>query len=246
MTFDDVVSALYTLNEVPFNNSDENFIRIIPSMMLYADGRIYRELTFLATTTTQPITLIPFNREIVLPLTVKAMRAINVLTPAGPITNDSKRKSLERIGSEMLDFIWPQSTFRPGVPQKYAMTGQQQTLTILPPPPGPQPQVMQHVIRLMPTPDQAYPAEVLGDIRPDPLSEANPQTYLSVTYPELFIACCMIFASGYQRDFGAQSDDPRMAQSWETQYGVLKQGVMLEAARMRGMAPTSAALPGAP
>lgn len=240
MTFDDVVAALMTLNEVPFNNSDENFIRIIPSMMLYADGRIYRELTFLATTTTQPITLIPFNREIALPLTVVAMRSINVLTPAGAITTNSKRKPLERISSEMLDVFWPQSTFRPGVPQKYAVIGQQLPLVV------PQPQTMQHVIRLMPTPDKAYSAEVLGDIRPLPLSEANPQTYLSVTYPELYIAACMVFAAGYQRDFGAQSDDPRMAQSWETQYGALKQGVMLEAGRMRGIAPQAAAMPGAP
>jgi hypothetical protein len=245
MTFDDVVAALMTLNEVPFNNSDENFIRIIPAMMLYADGRIYRELTFLATTTTQPIMLTQFNREVVLPLSVRAMRAISVITPAGAITTNSKRRPLERIPSEVLDFFWPQSTFRPGVPQKYALVGQQAP-AIVPPPPGPQSQVMQHVIRLMPTPDQAYSAEVLGDIRPLPLSEDNPQTYLSVTYPELFIACCMIFAAGYQRDFGAQSDDPRMAQSWEQQYGMLKQGVMLETGRMRGMAPTTAALPGAP
>jgi hypothetical protein len=245
MTFDEVIAALMTLNEVPFNNSDENFIRIIPAMMLYADGRIYRDLTFLATTTTQPITLVPFNREVALPLSIKAMRAINVLTPAGAITTNSRRKPLERIPSEVLDFFWPQSTFRPGVPQKYAVTGQIAPMMI-PIPSPPPPQVMQHVIRLMPTPDQAYSAEVLGDIRPDPLSEANPQTYLSVTYPELLIACCMIFASGYQRDFGAQSDDPRMAQSWETQYGALKQGVMLEAGRMRGLAPQAAALPGAP
>ena len=237
MTFDEVVAALMTLNEVPFNNTDENFIRIIPSMMLYADGRIYRELTFLATTTTQPITLIARNREIALPLSVVAMRSINVCTPSGPITVNSKRRPLERIPAEVLDVFWPQSSFQPGVPQKYAVVGQQ-VLAV--------PQTMQHIIRLMPTPDLSYSAEVLGDIRPLPLSEDNPQTYLSVTYPELLIACCMIFASGYQRDFGAQSDDPRMAQSWEAQYGLLKQGVMLEAGRMRGLPTQVAAQPGTP
>lgn len=245
MTFDDTIAALMTLNEVPLNGSDENFVRIIPAMMLYADGLIYRDLTFLATTTTQPITLTARNREVALPLTVKALRAINVCTPAGAITTNSNRKSLERIPPEILDVFWPQATFQPGVPQKYAVVGQVAPVPV-PPPVPPPPQIMQHVIRLMPTPDQAYSAEVLGDIRPLPLSEDNPQTYLSVTYPELLICACMIFASGYQRDFGAQSDDPRMGQSWTNQYNVLKAGVMLEAGRMRGLSAAAAAAPGAP
>ena len=34
-------------------------------------------------------------------------------------------------------------------------------------------------------------------------------------YPELLLCACMVFASGYQRDFGAQAEDPQKAVSWE-------------------------------
>jgi len=57
---------------------------------------------------------------------------------------------------------------------------------------------------------------------------------LSVYYPELLIAACMVYGSGYQRDFGAQADDPAKAVSWEAQYAALRQGVMEQVARMAG------------
>jgi hypothetical protein len=87
---------------------------------------------------------------------------------------------------------------------------------------------------------------LFGDIRPFPLSADNPETYLSVYYPELFLCACMVFGSGYQRDFGAQSDDPQRAVSWEGQYTYLRQGVALEAMRMRGAGPPVPAAAPAP
>jgi hypothetical protein len=98
----------------------------------------------------------------------------------------------------------------------------------------------------MPTPDQNYPVEFMGDIRPLPLSNKNPETFLSVYYPEMFMAACMIFAAGYQRDFGAQAEDPQRATSWESTYSNLRMGVTLEAARMRGEGPGYAAVMPAP
>jgi hypothetical protein len=159
------------------------------------------------------------------------LRSINVLTPtaSGTIGPSSKRTPLERIPPEVLDFFWPQESFRPGMPQKYAVVGSVGATT-----PS---QLLQHVVRLMPSPDRAYPVELLGDIRPLPLSADNPETYISVFYPELFICACMIFAAGYQRDFGAQADDPGRAVSWQGQYEYLKQMALLEAARMRGEGP---------
>lgn len=237
MTYDETIAWLQTMCEVPLNNADENFQRIIPAMMLYADGRIYRDLKFLATLTSQPISLTAHDREFALPVSVRALRAVNVCTPAGPsISRYSKRSPLERITAEMLDFIWPQSSYRPGVPQKYAVLG------------SGMPGALQHIVRVMPTPDQNYQAELLGDIRPLPLSPTNPETFLSVTYPELYLCACMVFAAGYQRDFGAQADDPARAASWEQQYSNLRQGVMGEAAAMRGegAGTGSAAQPGTP
>jgi hypothetical protein len=246
MNYDEMVEALKVMNEVPLNNTDDAFLRIVPRMFLYADGRIYRDHAFLQTlmTQTQPITLTARNRDVLLPTSVMVLRSVNVCTPAGAITTFTKRTPLDRIPPEVLDFFWPQASFRPGVPQKYAVVGGFAP-PIVPAPAMPS-QALQLTVRFMPTPDQNYPVEFLGDIRPLPLSNKNPETFLSVYYPELYIAACMIFAAGYQRDFGAQADDPGRAQSWEGQYKALSQGVALEAARMRGEGPGYAAVTPAP
>src|SRR5215813_12678822 len=105
------------------NDEDFNFTRVIPSMMLYADGRIFRDIPFLAQKITQPTTLVALNREFQMPANVRVLRAINVCTPVGPITVTSKRNPLERISVEALDFFWPQASYKPGVSQKYAVLG---------------------------------------------------------------------------------------------------------------------------
>ena len=43
----------------------------------------------------------------------------------------------------------------------------------------------------------------------------------------------MIFISGYQRNFGRQSDDPQMAQSYESQYLALLKGATVEEYRRK-------------
>jgi len=227
MTYDEIVSNLKTLLAVELNDEDANFTRIIPAMMLYADGRIYRELNFLANKITQPITLTALNREVQLPAAVRVLRAINVLTPVGPLVFTSKRNPLERVSVESIDFFWPSQSLQPGVPQKYAVFGINTGPTV----PGTD---LIYTVRFMPTPDQAYLAELLGEIRPDPLAPENPETFLSVYYPELLIAACMVFGTGYQRDYGAQSDDPQRAISWEAQYVALRLGVAQTVGRMAG------------
>jgi len=87
---------------------------------------------------------------------------------------------------------------------------------------------------LGPTPDQAYGTEVIATVRPNPLSATTATTWLSANVPELMIAAGMIFASGHMRDFGAQSDNPQMAQSWESQYGNLMKEMKVDALRMKG------------
>jgi hypothetical protein len=72
-----------------------------------------------------------------------------------------------------------------------------------------------------PWPDKAYVVEVVGTIRPAPLSPTNTSTFLTNWLPDLFIAASMIFVTGYQRDFGAQSDDPNAAKSWDNEYSKL-------------------------
>jgi len=47
------------------------------------------------------------------------------------------------------------------------------------------------------------------------------------------IAAGMIFATGFMRDFGAQSDNPQMSQSWEGQYQNLMKSMNEDSARMK-------------
>jgi hypothetical protein len=84
-----------------------------------------------------------------------------------------------------------------------------------------------------PCPDQAYNVEVYGTYRPATLSATNPNTPLTVLLPDLFLAASMIFMSGYQKNFGAQADDPKMAASWESQYEKLMMGATSEEFRKK-------------
>lgn len=75
---------------------------------------------------------------------------------------------------------------------------------------------------IAPTPDAAYQVIVTGLFQQEPISATNPQTYLSTVYPELFLACCMVFISGallrnYSSAGGTQPDEPGMPIHWQMQ-----------------------------
>jgi hypothetical protein len=87
--------------------------------------------------------------------------------------------------------------------------------------------VRQDLIQVGPWPDQAYVVEVIGTFTPEPMSSTNPTTFLTIFLPDLLVAAAMVFMSGFQRDFGSQSDNPAQSQSWENQYSVLFKSAML-------------------
>ena len=84
-----------------------------------------------------------------------------------------------------------------------------------------------------PWPDQSYQAEISGTIRPAPMSLGNPTTLLSQYFPDLWMAGLMIFGAAYQQNFGASSDNPQMAQSWENHYQTLIKSAAVEEARKK-------------
>jgi hypothetical protein len=69
-----------------------------------------------------------------------------------------------------------------------------------------------------PAPNSSYTVEVIGPQVPMPLSAANQTTFLTTQLPDLFFAATMIGAAQYMRDWGAESGDPSMGQSWEITY----------------------------
>jgi len=82
-------------------------------------------------------------------------------------------------------------------------------------------------------PDASYRVEVVATYRPNSLSASNTTTFISQYFPDLLIMASMIYISAYQRNFGRQSDDPQMAQSYESQYQALLKSATVEEARKK-------------
>jgi len=255
MNYDQVIDALQVLGAIPLNSEDSNFQRLVPACFEYAEGRIQRDLAFLQTDGVQSIILGPLMAEVELPETVLTVRSIglSVFSSSAP-TGNKRRIYPQRVSPEALDMFWPQPNFKPGPPKYYALRGRQfaRTEDPSPLPPTTQPRQPEFVAerfvlvaRFAPAPDRIYNGEVFGNIQALHLSDNNPETFISKLYPELLIACCMVYITGYQRDYGAQADDPARAVSWENQYQALKAGVKDEAGRLRGEGAGFTALPDA-
>ena len=233
-TYSTFVTYLSTETVIP--QTDPNFIAIVPLCIDYAEQRVYRELNLLNTVVRDSSAqLTANNRTFTLPSSLGrfvAVNGINVITPPSATNPDNgTRNQLMLTSRDAVDNVWP-STSGAAVPAIYAMVTDVQAL-------------------VGPAPDQAYTAEVIGTIRPTPLSASNVSTYLTLYLPDLFFAAAMVFMSGYMRNFGSQADDPKMAQSWETQYQALFSSANEEEQRKRfgsgawGAAqPATATIPG--
>lgn len=91
-----------------------------------------------------------------------------------------------------------------------------------------------------PWPDQNYPVILTGTIRMRTLytsatqsAAATGTTFISTYLPDLLVMASMIYLSAFQRNFGRQSDDPAMAQSYESQYQLLLKGATMEEYRKK-------------
>jgi len=177
--------------------SDPNWTGIINTILDDSEQRIYRDLDLVSCIVKDTSGSLTINsRNFVLPqslgyfMTVKGMNVVISGT----------RAQLRPVSIHFMDATWPSDTSVAGtVPQYFAYLSDQNYL-------------------VGPSPTAAYSMEVFGTIRPAPLSASNTSTYLTTYLSDLFFAGCMCSISGYMRDYGAQADDPKMAQSWENQY----------------------------
>lgn len=201
-------------NLMATDSTTPEFQTMLPGCIDYAEQRIYREIDLLSTVvrdTTSVLT--PGDRNFTLPTTANGpfvtVQGINIVTPAGSTVDNGKRNALSAVARDYLDMVW-NSSAGAGVPINFAM-------------------IDQNNIIVGPWPAAAYSVEVIGTITPNPLSATNTTTFLTLYLPDLFMAASLVFASGYMRDFGAQSDNPAQAASWEAQYQTLfKSANMLE------------------
>jgi hypothetical protein len=204
---------------------DVNFLAILPSMIDYATLRINRDLDLLITSASLSgagYKLTAGNRNLSFSQNLPdgsyfvVSEQINLITPAGQTDPDaSTRTPLLPATKEFLDAVFGSSIVDNRAQPKY-FAPFNDTLFLV-----------------GPVPDEEYYVEVVGTVRPAPLSEDVPVTFISQYLPDLLIMASMIYISAYQRNFGRQSDDPQMAQSYESQYGTLLKSAMVEEARKK-------------
>lgn len=215
--------------------TDVNFLAILPMMLNYAELRICRDLDFLSTSAAlhgAGYQLTAGNRNLSFPIDLGngtsfvISEQINLITPVGQSDPDAgTRTPLLPATKEFLDAVYGSASYT-GVPKYFVPFNE--TLFLV-----------------GPTPNYSYYVEVVGTIRPASLDTRpvpNPlnltptpdnQTFISLYLPDLLVMASMIYISAYQRNFGKESDDPQMAQSYEGQYQLLLKSAVVEEARKK-------------
>lgn len=199
-----------------------NFVTFLPGCIDYAEQRIYRELDLLVSRDVDNTSFLSSGRRLVTLSSLTGgfvvVEQINVITPVTAGTSNGTRNPLTPVSKEFLDYAWPNSTLFTGVPAYFAP-------------------IDGTTFVVGPSPDQSYPLEIIGTQRPPALSVSNSTTFLTLNLPDVFMAASMVFASAYQRDFGAQVDDPQRAASWENQYKTLRDSANVEELRKKFQGP---------
>lgn len=198
------------------DQTDTNFLAILPAMITYAENRMYRDIDFLFTTTSiTGYAVTAGSRQINIPQgTLVVSQQINLITPAGSSSGDNNvRNPLLATTKEYLDMVYGDSNAT-GQPMYYAP-------------------FIDNTYYVGPFADQTYYVEIVGTYRPASLSSTNPTTFISLYLPDVFLMASLIYISAYQRNFGRMSDDPSMAQSYESQYQGLLKGAVVEEARKK-------------
>jgi hypothetical protein len=213
------ITQIATMAVVEETNAD--FLKILPQMITYAENRIYRELDFLFTSAASTAySLSTGSRTIVVSAatfpdgTLVVPEQINLITPAGTSNpNLGTRVPLTPTTKEFLDAVYGASSST-GQPQYWVPFDD-------------------YTFLVGPYPNANYTVEIVGTFRPASLSATNTTTFISLNLPDIFIMASMIYVSAYQRNFGRANDDPQMAVTYESQYQALLKGAMVEEARKK-------------
>ena len=73
-------------------------------------------------------------------------------------------------------------------------------------------------LTLAPPSDAVYTYTASYTGKPVALSATNTTTWLTSYVPDLFFSASMVLGAGYQKNFGAMSEDPRSGLSWDQLY----------------------------
>jgi hypothetical protein len=218
LTYSTYVSSLANMLIVAV--TDPGFQAMIPNCLDDAELFLQRRLDLVDSTvrdTSATFTL--STRNFSLPTTLGTFIVVdqmNVITPAG-ITNaeNGTRHSLIPASIDTLDALWPSSSGST-IPVYFAMMNQDLAI-------------------VGPWPDQTYNIEVVGTQRFTPLYVSQTTSPLSVFFPDLLLAWSLVFASGYQRNFGSMADDPKMAMSWKAHADGMLADAITEENKKKGL-----------
>ena len=249
LTYNGFVSQLATLTVVQTVTSagvvagvDPDFNAVLPQAINYAELRIQRDLDFLQSLVSNATYSLTAGNNL---LTMDVNSFITVQTMR--FVTGTKEIPLLPVSAIYIQNCYNDSTVT-GPPQFFAPYGGDPATT----------GATSQLWMFGPYPDQSYPLRIRGTARMISLNTFNTDpaastsyTFISAYLPDLMLMAAMIYISGYSRNFGRQSDDPAMAVSYESQYGALLKGAMVEEARRRFQAggwtsmapPTPAATP---
>lgn len=211
-TFVDTVANLLAIN-----SADTNFQGILPEVIEYTELRIQRDLDLLATITYgQGDATTIGNRVYSVPTQFQVLQQIRLDT-----------------GNDIIDLTPQSKEYMAAIYTSKTITGTPVDFGVLDISNYDGATVGAIEVILGPTPDAAYPVEVIGTYRLTPLSQTNSSNYLSNQMSDLYVTAAMVFLSGWIRNFGSQADNPQMAMSWETQYQTLLKSATVEEARRK-------------
>lgn len=215
LTYNQFTTRLANFIVVPVDQLE--YVEALPSIIDDAEQRLYRELDLLSTRVRATGLLTSGNRNFSLPTgsgTFVVVEQFNVITPQS-ITNPDAgtRNPLTPCSKEVLDVLWP-SAQPAALPKNFAPISQTDWI-------------------VGPWPDASYTMEVVGTIRPAPLSASNQTTFLSVYLPDVFFAAAQVMASAWQINFQAAGDNPSQSLTWESHVGTLLSSAIVEETRKK-------------
>lgn len=216
LTYNSFVTSLANMIVVPI--SDPNYVAALPNIIDDAEQRLYRELDLLSTIVRDTGPLVASNRNFVLPTAngrFVVVEQMNVITPAGTTDPDlGTRNPMLPVSKEVLDSIGGGPSYT-GLPTMFAPISQQDWIV------GPA------------RPDAAYTIEVVGTIRPAPLSFTNQNTFLTDYLPDVFLAAALVMSAGYQMNFTSMGDNPQAGVTWESHVKTLIDSAKVEELRKK-------------
>lgn len=217
MNYVDFVSRL--AEGLGSRQTSADFNTLVPATIDGAEQRVYRDLDLLDTVVRDSsATLTANSRTFNLPQSLGRFVVTNNMNVFTPVSMTTNRNQMVPVSRDWLDAVWGNEAApsTPSIPTYYAMITDQQII-------------------VGPSPDAAYTVEVIGTIRPNPLSPTNTTTYLTLYLPDLFFASAMVFAIGYQRGIVTPpADNPQpQVDKWQAQYDKLLMSANIEETRKK-------------